>query len=527
MLDLSFLRPVFSVRLHSFLCEPHRLCIRVPLIVSVAVVAFGLRASSALGIDPPETYVVRIAADDVRTAHVEATVTIGADELLRMNDENNQGLKDGWRTFVRDFRVATMDGEAVSPDALPGSQWRLKGLAGKRVKLSYDVELRHDQVRLNFGDNGAAYANDWGVMWSGRALFVAGTDSESVRVRFELPDGWKVTPAWEAVNDRGAEFAPRSVDDLLNSGFFAGTHTSLGIEDGAASIRVALAGEHVLGMRDSMDKMTRMYLRHYAERFGPAPSSEMVLIASDSSYWGGEVMGRAISLSVAGGPREGFDPLQVLGHVIAHEIYHLWNATMKLDPASDAELEWFKEGFTAEYSSWTAGVGVGDLDEATLLSQIESDWKKYVAAAADGVTIAAAGADKSKHYDLVYSGGMIAAFVLDVQIRSASDGTKSIDSLVPEVLRRYPRGGARNGAAVRAMTSEDLFRVAEELYGPEIRAALERYVTDASLIPLTEVAPLAGLRATGGAKGTLRLELDREADASAKQLWADICGKPR
>lgn len=53
--------------------------------------------------------------------------------------------------------------------------------------------------------------------------------------------------------------------------------------EGGASIRVALAGEHVLGMHESLDKMTRRYRRQYAERFSPAPSAEMVLIASDPS----------------------------------------------------------------------------------------------------------------------------------------------------------------------------------------------------------------------------------------------------
>ena len=478
-----------------------------------------------LGSVSADVYTVTISLDDVRLAHVQATVEPD-DGLITMNDEANQGLERGWSTFVEKLSVTDKDGQPVELTYEPTSRWRLKGRVTGPVTLTYDVRLGHDKARLNFGDNGAAYANDSGVMWSGRALFIAGRSTLDVEVRFIVPEAWKVTTPWTAEENQPKTFITRGTDDLVNSAFFAGTHTSFDLPVGAASIRFALAGETVVAMRSTFTDLVGKYMRYYQDTFGQAPSAEMLFIASDSSYWGGEVMGRVISLSVASGGRSGFNPLAALSHVIAHEIFHMWNSGIEVEDPESGEFEWFGEGFTAEYFSYVAGLRVGDLDENVFLSQLAGHWNKYAAKFDGTIDLVSAGKEKEKNYDLVYSGAFIAAATLDFQIRHETKNEKKLDDLIPLLLKRYPRQAAESGKASAPAVSLELLRGhVESLFGKDIADALEQYIRNPELIPFQRAAALAGLEAEGSGIGK-RIKLTRVAQPTSAQqkVWNGIQG---
>ena len=477
-------------------------------------VAAAIVAASAAADD----YVVTVDEANTRLARVVATLVPDGDAIA-MNDEGNQGLERGWATFVEDLRVTDDKGNELVAAPEKNSRWRLTGYPGGPVNISYTVRLKHDQVSLNFGDNGAAYANSFGVMWAGRALFIAARSTRDVTVRFDLPKEWHVTTPWEPADKSAKVFAPRGTEDLVNSAFFAGTHTTFDLTVGSAAIRFALAGTNVMAMRDDLSEMTGKYLRYYDKTYGPAPASEMLLIASDSSYWGGEVMGRVISLSVASRPREGFNPLTVMSHVIAHEVFHLWNSNIEIADENLWQFEWFNEGFGAEYASWLGGLRLGDIDEASFLRQLGETWSKYMAKRDGKITLVAAGKDKATNEDLIYSGGLIAAATLDFRIRSESDGKRSLDDLWPYMLKTFPRGSG-------SLSLDKLAGAVRILYGDETAHALMTYVNQPAVIPLADAAQCVGLHAKLG-NGGKRLQLSRDTEATEAQqrLWMELISR--
>jgi hypothetical protein len=133
-----------------------------------------------------DDYVVVIDGSNPRMAHVTATVE-PVDGEIGMNEEGVHGLENGWATFVENIKVTGADGTVFVVDALADSRWRIAGYQDGPVTLSYNVRLGHDLVNLRFGDNGAAYANDAGVMWAGRALFIAGKPAINIPIRLQLP----------------------------------------------------------------------------------------------------------------------------------------------------------------------------------------------------------------------------------------------------------------------------------------------------------------------------------------------------
>jgi predicted metalloprotease with PDZ domain len=452
-----------------------------PVLASVMVLPLVLWVSTIRADD----YVVVIDGSDSRLALVTATVE-PVDGEIGMNEEGVHGLENGWATFVENIKVTGADGTVFAVDALPDSRWRLDGYQDGPVTLSYNVRLGHDQVNIKFGDNGAAYANDTGVMWAGRALFIAGKPAINIPIRFNVPENWRVTTAWETRGDDAGAFNVLTTDDLLNSAIFAGTHEQFDLVAGQVTLRMALSGENTLGMKEMITDMTGQYLDHYEGRFRSPTRASMILVAADRSYWGGEVMGRAISLSIGGKPPPGFNPLEALSHVMAHEIFHVFSLIRMAISEESTDFQWFTEGFGAEYAAWLARLRLGQIDETAFLADLSTQYDKYMAKVDGELTLVSAGTEKAANYDVVYSGGYVASIALDFLIRKESNGSQSLDDLWTRLLNKYPRGG-------EPLTLSKLANEARDLFGESTGAAFERYFSSPDAIPLYANAELMGL----------------------------------
>lgn len=70
---------------------------------------------------------------------------------------------------------------------------------------------------------------------------------KDVQVQFKLSESWHITTPWASKENQPNAFLPRGTEDLQNSAFFAGTHTSFDLPVGSATIRFALAGLEAKG----------------------------------------------------------------------------------------------------------------------------------------------------------------------------------------------------------------------------------------------------------------------------------------
>src|SRR5256885_2633108 len=111
---------------------------------------------------------------------------------------------------------------------------------------------------------------------------------------------------------------------------------------------------------------------------------------------------RSVSM-VFKGPPSAESKLQ-LGQFLGHELVHLWlgNAIQ----ASEVEKEyWLSEGFT-DYLSYRLLVDLGSMRRADLAKVAAEESTKYLTHAGE-LSLRAAGLEKDKNYDLVYSGGFL------------------------------------------------------------------------------------------------------------------------
>ena len=462
-----------------------------------------------------DEYKVTIKEETQRRADVEAWLS-PKDGLISLNDDNVQGLTHGWSTFIHNLRAFDRNGVEIPLTYIPTSKWKVKNVDQLPIRVTYTMLLQHDRFPLNFGDNGAAYANSQGLMWSGRCLFLKGEYASDVVVEFDTPEDWKIATEWHISATNPRVFNVESTQELVNCAIVAGTFEEERISSSDVEIQLVLMGKSAEESRSLLSAITRKYIEDYEITIGPAPDKRMLIIAAETDYWGGEVMGNSISLSLGG---ELNDPMSILmiRSMIAHEIIHLWGAAMNFDEENLADVYWFHEGLMGTYMSYLALLRQGDLDPATFLYQLSEHGSKYLSAKENNVSLVSAGMNKSANYDLVYSGGLLAALVFDIEIRRQTLGKSSIESYLKFLYEKYPS----SSQSTSRLTVKKLISVAQSLFGTDLAASLETNVTSFDSLPLEEIFKYAGL--TIDQSGSISI-VDQPT-AAQQSIWNSITGQ--
>ncbi|MEM7200141.1 MAG: hypothetical protein AAF628_07740 [Planctomycetota bacterium] len=153
------------------------------------------------------------------------------------------------------------------------------------------------------------------------------------------------------------------------------------------------------------------------------------------------------------------------GHIMAHEVLHSYNGSGGLVP--ERQEEWSKEGFT-DYLAAVHLVRAGLTDVATFAARVASAGRSYEARTR-GISIRDAGADKFTHRGLVYGGGLLAALMLDVDMRTATGERVGVSELLGALYgdspsRRYDLDDVVDAVA-RLASDEAASRLRDRITG--------------------------------------------------------------
>ena len=201
--------------------------------------------------------------------------------------------------------------------------------------------------------------------------------------------------------------------------------------------------------------------------------------------------------------------------VAAHEFFHVWNVKRirprALEPVDYTKEQftralWFAEGCTSAYASytlertglWTKSGFYEDL--AAQISELQSrpahKWQSVEESSLD------AWFEKYDDYNQpdrsisYYNKGQILGFLLDLQIRDATDNRKSLD----DVMRRMNEEYARQGKFYD--DSDGIRAVVEEVAGKSFEDFFRRYVSGVDEIPYNDFLAVAGLQLNMGTQNS-------------------------
>jgi predicted metalloprotease with PDZ domain len=214
----------------------------------------------------------------------------------------------------------------------------------------------------------------------------------------------------------------------------------------------------------------------YQEMFGGTKFNAYTIIVNEGKITDGGAFRTSFSQTIQGEITEASKV--VWGHGIAHEFCHLWNG-LAIAPAE--QMEWFKEGAT-EYLAIAQSAKAGILHEGNLCKKLENTHRKYLIARmmqGSRESIQEAGKEKAKNRMLVYGGGTLVCFVLDVEIREATQQQKGLPDLMRQMYEEFGKTG-------KPYTLADLQRLVNQTAGKDLSSFFERFVVGKEFL---DVAP--------------------------------------
>jgi len=454
-------------------------------------------------------YTMKIAGYDNRTIVVQAHIVL-ADSLLLMYPDGADHVPESWATYLRNLTATDDAGRPVPLRYLGKAQWSVPAPLPAAINLTYEILVHHDAGRWPFGSKEAAYARDDFVFVTGKALFIAQYQTIDATVHVVLPRGWSVTTPWAdtlpsdttgptAGGTSGAQsqvptvtrsFTVSNVYELLEVGMLMGKYLERTIRSGDVKVTFAV-GRDLASALDLFDASMRPLVPAAAAVFGGTPKGKFVVIANRDTYDGGTSFTRSFGMVFRDAPT--VSNRAHWGHVMAHEFLHLWNGNA-IRTAEGTQEYWFSEGFT-DYLADLLERQTGMITQRQLLDRLGVHYEKYLAARviAPGVSLRAAGDQKAQYYDLVYSGGLLTALTLDVELRQRSGGRFGVRDLLRAMYAEF-------GTSGRSYSAADIERIARDLAGANVAPFFAKYVTGTAPLPVSAALAALGLEVRGVAQ---------------------------
>lgn len=450
-----------------------RLAVALPLL-GLASGCASSRASPAGAPAPRAEYRVRLLDPGERAVEVElrlAGLDPRATEVALALPEGYSFVRLEAPLFAAPPAARTVDGRPLAMASESPYRWKLAtGGATDAVVAWTSALTAHDRPEVAERDGyGHPYATpDHALLVTGALLIApefADDAAATWRVRFEGPSDWPVLCPWREIEPGTFDPGSRSAlqEDLVALGAWSRRRIELDgmrIEVGIAPGQPALEALAV----PAIEKICAAEL----ELFGTVPRENyLFLFVAPKPVQG---------FSFSGSPKTGAMVLQVCGdlangiaaemihHLVAHEFHHLW-AVARLDYGDD--LRFVGEGFT----DWYAHVVPARLGLMTPskfgeeLGEKLDAWNR-LAPELEG-SLSQAGGERffegGAHHDATYSGGLLVAALLDLELRRAgrADG---LDGWLRELVND-PRWRPRESGPSVA----DFLQHVERALGREVR----------------------------------------------------------
>ena len=372
--------------------------------------------------------------------------------------------------------------------------WRIDAPTDGTLRARWIVYADELTVRTSHVDATHAYVNGAGVF-----MYVDGRQHEPAELEVVPPQGWRVTTALPALDEN--RFRAADYDELVDSPLEIGSHNVVEWEIHGVTHRYAVWGRGNLDPRKLAEDTTRIVLAE-RELFGGLPYPEFTFFLHLGSGPGGGLEHRnstsllADRWSFRGPPYESF-----LG-LVAHELFHVWNGK-RIRPAALGPFDytresytrdlWVVEGITTYYTDLLlrrAGLipqqrYLEKLAEA--ISRFQTLPGRAVQPLADSsfdtwIKFYRPDANTPNATISYYQKGALAALLLDLEIRRATENARSLDDLMRLLWERYgaPDTGFAEGAVEAA---------AAEVAGTELRAFFDHALR--STAELDYAGPLA------------------------------------
>ena len=471
--------------------------IRLAVLIALWLPAAASPAAAQRSVD----YLIRVEDPGTQLYHVEAVLPATGEATLISLPSWTPGYYEvkNYARYVRNFRAYADDGSSLDWERADKDTWRIHCRGASTVRVSFDF-LADDQSL-----DGSVLRSDFGF-FNGTNLFVfpeTGYDFPA-RVRFELPEGWRVATELRETGEPGV-YSAADFHELVDNPTFVGHFAIDSAQADGRWIRLAVYPADVMSDGEfdtTLDALQRI-ADYSHDLFGEPPYDRyttLVYAYSGQPQGGGGLEHANSHLDIV--MASGFGNPEGTGvsfGLLSHEYYHAWNVK-RIRPAEmwpyDYESEqytpllWISEGFTSYYGPLIL-TRTGLRDEEGFWSSMQGniggvESEPYQASVED-ISLATWINPIPISGGYYYSKGSLIGLLLDIKIRSATENRHGLDDVM---YRLYHEHFERD----RGFTTEDFLRYVGEYIGQdEMWSFYRAHIDGREPLPYEEVLELAGM----------------------------------
>ena len=401
---------------------------------------------------------------------------------------------------VQDFVVKDAAGRALTWQKINKNTWQIDSKGVKELVASYRVYSNELTVRTN-------ELNDEHGFWNNAALlmFPAGQLNAPSTVTVAPYAKWKVATGLPSVSGASNTFRAPNFDVLYDSPFEVSDFREISFDVRGKKHRVVMSGEGNYDLKKIAVDVAKIVEEGY-KIFGELPYDDYTFLVNLRGGGGLE----HLNSTALQWNRFGFQPQSryngFLG-LVAHEYFHLWNVKrirpdalgpFDYENENYTKLLWVAEGGTAYYESLLlrrAGL-ITDKElldsRASTIEQLQNRpgrfetsleeasfdaWIKYYRQDENSVN------NQISYYDK----GEVVNMMLDVTIRTASKGAKSLDDVMRYLYSEFYKKN-------RNYTPADLQKAAELAAGRNLDDFFSKYVRGEAEIDYNGIMNGVGLQ---------------------------------
>jgi predicted metalloprotease with PDZ domain len=389
-------------------------------------------------------------------------------------------------------------GAALFWDRLDKDTWRVVPAGAPSVVVEFDfladtIDLSLARLREEFGQ----------FLGSNVFMFEENRLDRTAEVRFALPRGWGVTTA---LRGRGP-YTAADYHELADAMTFIGQYALDSVQVDRRWIRLAVWPSTAYtpavarNLRTSVERLAAVQNRLMGGPPYDVYTIFFMIVEAGVPYGGGlehsnshfNILPQPAFADASGNLGDFVIPL------VSHEFFHMWNVK-RLRPAEMwpydyreeqyTPLLWWSEGVTDLYADLT-NLRAGLWTEEQFLENVGEN-ASTVASAPEPWSVEDGSVATWIHElfvnssQLYYPEGSLIGLLLDISIRDATDGAKSLDFVMRALFNDFYKKG-------RGFTTSDLHRLLTENGMPQMDTFYQRYINGRDELPYDSVFSKAGM----------------------------------
>lgn len=457
-----------------------------------------LAALDARAQKPVIGYTLRVVPSDVSGFEVEMRIR-NAPDTFRLAMAAHPEYDDRFWRFVEALTVSSPNAPAtvVRQDS---ALWRVS--AKGEVVVRYRIHL----PPADEGQRGAwrPFITPTGALVGGphSFMYIVGSSLAPSHVKVEAPAGWTIATGLEPTSDPSVFFAP-SADILVDSPILMGNLRIWNFLTDGVPHRVVywpLPNATPFDTASFVGAVRRL-TQEAVGVFGVTPYREYTFLFQDGAYGALEHL-NSVTLGATSATLA-TDQVDLLEET-AHEYFHLWNL-MRIRPAERTGVDyrparetrglWFSEGLSMFYADLLlrrAGVRLHDSTRIAHLKGLMERYTENSGYSHISPEASSLGAYRSSpgtfgdYSPSVHLQGELVGAMLDLIIRDATDGRRSVDDLMRLMLERY--------WGEKGFEGNDIEGAVAEVCGCETKGFFDAHVRGSTPIDFDRYLRMIGMR---------------------------------